>query len=85
MEQVSSNYYEELYITRLVILLEHDPFGNKYHQIMLTPEQFNQFSSLIWSFMPEKANGKKTIQVVGGRELISLPDDMQEFYDKDNT
>ena len=82
MEQIESPYDHELTITRLVILLEDNPLGNKYHQIMLTPEQFRQFSDLIWSFMPGKADGRKTIQVVGGRSLIELPDDMQDFYEK---
>lgn len=65
---------QELYVTRLIVLLEDEPQSNTYRQVLLTPEEFKGVSTAIGKVLAKKKNDIETVQVTLSRELYPLPD-----------
>lgn len=51
IEQNNQNFFNQLYETRLILILETGPQSNVYRQVMLTPEQFKSLSIYIQNLM----------------------------------
>lgn len=51
MQPNNQNFFNQLYETRLILILETGPQSNVYRQVMLTPEQFKSLSVYIQNLM----------------------------------
>lgn len=51
MQPNNQNFFNQLYETRLILILETGPQSNVYRQVMLTPEQFKSLSIYIQNLM----------------------------------
>lgn len=70
--------FDNLYGTRLLIFLEDKPQSNKYHQVLLTLDEFKKASMMIGTVVEEKGH-KQIVELQMSEELYDLPD-LEEHY-----
>lgn len=70
---------EDLYTVRLVVMLEDEPQSNRYHQVILNPEQFRMLS-LFLDGMFRNHQGPGSIIPTGDRPMI-LRDEIRDYYE----
>lgn len=62
-----------LYGTRLLVFLEDSPQSNKYRQVILTPEQFKDFSNSIGTVV-NKDGDDEDVEMTLSDKIYTLPD-----------
>ncbi len=75
---------DELYIQRLIVLLETEPQSNKYNQIILDPKQFKEVSNTImYQFEQIKdeniREGYEIVNLTLSEEEYSLPEEIKDI------
>jgi len=72
--------FEELYESRLIILLETAPQTNKYMQILLNKEEFKKVSEVIANLSGEKEiDGRVEVDLKVSDEEITLPENINSI------
>lgn len=73
----------DLYQIRLIVSLEDMPQSNKYHQVLLTPDQFHRISMIVGE---KKKKEKDPDGVVHEHPIVplstisyTLPDQLKDF------
>ncbi len=80
---IESPYIKDINSSRRVIYLEEKPFSNKYHQLILSKEQFKQISLLLWNMYPQHPetmiDGTPARTIEMSDEEIKLPSEINSY------
>lgn len=77
----SQDMLPDLYIARLLVMLETNPQTNKYRQIILNKKQFKMLSDLLISFAHQYKDGSFDV-TVEDKYIVSMPDMVSCFYEE---
>lgn len=72
MENLDNIIYEQ----RLLVFIESEPQSNKYHQVLLEPEQFKRVSNAVsyGKITGLSPNGNERVEFLESDEVYTLPD-----------
>lgn len=72
-------FFSQLYITRLAIMLETAPQSGQYRQILLNAQQFKNFSDALVLILSGAAFSPSFVAILHNKVVV-LPDELQDFY-----
>ncbi len=80
MIELPKEIADQLYETRVIVLLESKPQSNKYHQLLLTRDQFKQVTDTIVKVYHNPLDLPGNFNPIGSAKSYTLDENIQSNY-----